>query len=68
MAKEPFAAKLTSLWIGGFFYWIINGFKGKLINQYEEKYESRNVWTGYLITLIAMFVLVYFLVRDEIAI
>ena len=67
MAKEPYAAKLTSIWIGGYFYWIIKGFKGKLINQYEENYESRNVWTGYFITLIATFVLVYFQVRDEIA-
>jgi len=66
MANEPYAAKITSLWIGGFFFWIINGFKGKLINQYEEKYESRNVWSGYFITLIAIGILVYFLVRDEI--
>ena len=66
MANEPFAAKITSLWIGGFFCWIINGFKGKLIDQYEEKYESRNVWTGYFITLIAIGSLVYFLVKDEI--
>ena len=49
----------------------INAFKlkcnsGKLINQYEEKYESRNVWSGYFITLIAIGILVYFLVRDEI--
>ncbi len=61
MAKEPFVAKLTSLWIGGFFFWIINGFKGKLINQYREKNENRNVWTGYFITVIAPCVLVYFL-------
>jgi hypothetical protein len=29
MSKEPFAAKLTSLWIGGFFFWIIKEFRGK---------------------------------------
>jgi hypothetical protein len=68
MAKEPFAAKLTSLWIGGFLFWIIKGFRGKLIDQYEEKYESRNVWTGYFITLIAMCILVYFLVKEEVKI
>jgi hypothetical protein len=62
MAKEPFAAKLTSLWIGGFFFWIINGFKGKLIDQYEEKYDNRNVWTGYFITLISVSIIVCFLV------
>ena len=62
MAKEPFAAKLTSLWIGGFFYWIIKGFRGKLIDQYEEKYEIRNVWMGYFISLISVGLIVYFLV------
>ena len=64
MTKEPFAAKITSIWIGGFFFWIIKGFRGKLINQYEEKCESRNVWTGYFITLIALGFIVCFLVRN----
>lgn len=61
MAKEPFAEKLTSLWIGGFFYWIIGGFRGKLIDQFEEKYDNRNVWTGYFMTLILIVIVVYFL-------
>jgi hypothetical protein len=65
MANEPHAAKLTSLWIGVFFFWIIKGFRGKLIDQYEEKYESRNVWTGYFITLISIGIIVYFLVKNE---
>ncbi|MBF2709501.1 hypothetical protein [Flavobacterium soyangense] len=66
MAKEPYAAKLTLLWIGGFFFWIIKGYRGKLIDQYEEKYENGNVWTGCFITLMAMCTLVCFLVKDEI--
>lgn len=64
MANEPFAAKLTSLWVGGFFFWIINGFTGKLIDQYSKDNESRNVWTGYFITTIATCGFVYFLVKD----
>ncbi|HAH54793.1 MAG TPA: hypothetical protein DCM02_05770 [Flavobacterium sp.] len=64
MAKEPFAAKLTSIWIGGFFFWIIKGFSGRLIDQYEIEYEKRNVWTGYFITLIVLAIIVYFLVRN----
>lgn len=63
MAKEPFAATLTSLWIGGFFFWIIKGFRGKLIEQYGKEYEKRNIWTGYFITLIAIGFIVYFLVK-----
>lgn len=61
MANEPFAAKLTSIWIGGFFFWIMKGFRGKLIDQYDEKYENRNVWTGYFITLISIGLFVYVL-------
>lgn len=60
MAKEPFAAKLTSIWIGGFFFWIINGFKGNINNQYIKKYENRNVWTGYSITLLIVCIILYF--------
>jgi hypothetical protein len=33
MAKEPFTAKLTSVWIGGLFYWALKGFSGKFTNQ-----------------------------------
>ncbi|TRX29326.1 hypothetical protein FNW25_02135 [Flavobacterium franklandianum] len=62
MSKEPFAAKLTSIWIGDFFFWIIKGFRGKLIEQFEKEYESRNVWTGFFITLISVSLIVYFLV------
>jgi hypothetical protein len=62
MAKEPFAAKLNSLWIGGFFFWIIKGFRGKLIAQYDEKYEGRNIWIGYFISLIVVCLIVCFLV------
>ncbi|WP_347065410.1 hypothetical protein [Flavobacterium sp. WV_118_3] len=40
MAREPFAAKLTSLWIGGFFFWILKGFKGKLTDQFVPEYEG----------------------------
>jgi hypothetical protein len=65
MAKEPFAAKLTSLWIGGFFFWILKGFRGKLIDQYVKEYESRNVWTGYFITLISIGFIVCFLAETN---
>ncbi|WP_291104916.1 MULTISPECIES: hypothetical protein [unclassified Flavobacterium] len=40
MAKELFAAKPTSLWMGGFFFWIIKGFSGELIDQYEKEYKA----------------------------
>ena len=60
MAKESFAAKLTSLWIGGFVIWTLKGFRGRLKQQFEEKYENRNIWTGYLFTLIVVIIFIYF--------
>ncbi|RXR17345.1 hypothetical protein EQG63_11185 [Flavobacterium amnicola] len=61
MAKEPFAAKLTSLWIGGFLFWILKGFSGKLTDQIVPEYQNRNVWVGYLISIIAVCIAVYFI-------
>ncbi len=64
MAKEPFAAKMTSIWTGGFFFWILKGFRGKLSDQYSETYQSRNVWTGYLLTLLATGIIGYILLKN----
>lgn len=64
MANEPFAAKLTSLWIGGFFFWILKGFSGKLTDQFAPEYENRNVWVGYIITIIAVCIAGYLLTKD----
>ncbi len=61
MAKEPFAVKLTSIWIGGFFFWIFKGFKGDLGSQFAEQYHGRNVWAGYFIALLGLIIIVYLL-------
>ena len=66
MAKEPFAAKLTSIWIGGFFFWILKGFRGKLIDQFIKEYENRNIWVGYIITLILIAIILFLLVKNEV--
>jgi hypothetical protein len=60
MAKEPFAAQLSSIWIGGLFHWMLKGFAGKYTDQIAEKHTNRNLWTGYIIHLIALAFLVYF--------
>jgi hypothetical protein len=59
MAKEPFASKLTSIWIGAFFFWMIKGFRGKYEEQLVKELESRNVWTGYFISLLFIFLVGY---------
>jgi len=63
MAKEPFAAKLTSIWIGGFIFWVIKGFKGKIEEQYKEEFENSNLWLGYIVTLLFVIFAIYFLVE-----
>ena len=64
MAREPFAAKLTSIWIGGFFFWIVKGFKGKLKDQFLKQYEDRNIWVGYIITIIFMMFMLYLVFKN----
>jgi len=59
MAREPFAARLTSIWIGGVFYWVIKGFKGKLTDQLNDQYDNRNFWTGYVISMIGLGFILY---------
>jgi hypothetical protein len=59
MAREPFASKLTSIWIGGFFFWILKGFSGKFTDQIVQKYQNRNIWVGYIISFIALSIAIY---------
>lgn len=63
MAREPFAAKLTTIWIGALFFWIINIFKGKYVNYLDNKFENRNLITGYLLIIgsIVVFVMKFVL-------
>jgi hypothetical protein len=65
MARELFASKLTSIWIGGFFFWILKGFHGSYQNMISKKYETRNSWVGYFLMLAGALGLVYFIVKDE---
>jgi hypothetical protein len=60
MAKESFAARLTSIWLGGAFFWLLKGFKGPYKEQISEKYEQRNMWTGYLLMVLSLIPIVYF--------
>lgn len=53
-------AILTPIWIGGLFYWIIKGFKGKLEDQLNDKYDTRNFWTGCVNHIIACVSYLYF--------
>lgn len=60
MAKEPFAALLTAIWIGGFFFWILHGFRGRLSDQFTDRRKNRNLAAGYLLQLAALAGIAYF--------
>jgi hypothetical protein len=34
--SEPFAVRLTLKWIGGLFFWLLNGFRGKYSDMITE--------------------------------
>jgi hypothetical protein len=61
MVREPFATRLTAIWIGGMFFWILNGFRGSFSDQISEKNEKRNLLVGYILELIFLIVLIYLL-------
>ncbi|RPE12159.1 hypothetical protein EGT74_00960 [Chitinophaga lutea] len=63
MAREPFAARLTNIWIGGFFFWMLKGFSGKFADELAAEKERRNLRTGYLLSLIALILLFYALLH-----
>lgn len=69
MAKEPFAARLTCIWIDGFFLWMFRGFKGSLVEIFIEKNENKNFGIGYIVTivlfLIGLVLAAFKLMRDQ---
>ncbi|SMP22581.1 hypothetical protein [Chryseobacterium profundimaris] len=63
MAREPFAAQLTSIWIGAFLFWSLSGFKGNFKDQLIEKNRNRNLIIGYLISIIFLILILYILFK-----
>jgi len=61
MAREPFATRLTAMWIGGFFFWMLTGFRGKFSDQIVGKRDNQNLLVGYIIQMIVLVLVVYFL-------
>lgn len=57
MAKETFVEKR----IGAAIFWILKGFEGKYADQLKTEYNNRNIWTGYVITLVFVLGLYIFL-------
>ena len=58
MANDSLMQTMLSNWVGAFFYWMFNGFKGRYQNQISDEKAKRNIWTGYIILLISIIILV----------
>ena len=54
MAKELFAAKKTSIWVGGVFHWLLRGCQGRLVHQWTARYERRNFIAGCVLNAIGL--------------
>lgn len=54
MAREPFSARLTCIWAGAFFFFMLTGFRGGIRKQLNTGYENRNFWAGYLLSLLLL--------------
>lgn len=65
MARAPMVPGFPLIWLGGVFYWVLRGFKGSLSDQLREKFDSRNLWTGYLLGMMVLLFYVYLLVTNN---
>ena len=63
MEKEPSGEILTNIWIGAAFFWLISGFRGSFKLYTDVKYNQRNMWVGYGLTMGALTLIIYFLVE-----
>ncbi len=59
MAREPFSARLSCIWIGAFFFFILAGFRGGIRKQLNTAFENRNFWIGYLLSLMFLATFIY---------
>jgi len=62
MAKEPVAEQLTSIWIGGIFFWLLSGFKTTFKEQLKAENKKRNMLTGYILQLIVIGFIIYLII------
>jgi hypothetical protein len=63
--SDPYIGLITAKWIGGAFFWMCNGFRGRYANQIAEKYTRRNFIAGCILQLLFLLVVVYFLFAKE---
>lgn len=61
MAKEPFSARYTCVWMGALLFFVLKGFRGGIMRQLEPQFEKRNFWVGYFLSLVLLVIIIYVL-------
>jgi hypothetical protein len=61
MIREPFANK----WIGAAFFWLLKGFRGKYSDLLIAQYDRRNMWTGYILSIIFFIIIIYLFYKRQ---
>lgn len=59
MAKEPFSAKLTTIWIGAFIFFCLNCFTKTYKYLIQKRFEKRNLVVGYLFQIFLLILFVW---------
>ena len=54
MGNERPPAQFTTIWIGAFFFYLCNAFKGDFSDYTDDKYQNRNLLTGWAITIVIL--------------
>jgi hypothetical protein len=62
MENERPPAQYTTIWVGAFFFYLANGFKGNFSEYTIDKYQNRNFSTGLIIQIVIVIGLLLFLV------
>ena len=51
MENERTPAQFTTIWIGAFLFYMLNAFKGNFSDYAIDKYQDRNLFTGWIIQI-----------------
>jgi hypothetical protein len=62
LAKEPFSAMQSSIWLGALFFYLKSGFKVKMQDVLDAKFNRRNLKAGYLLQVLILCLIILFIV------
>jgi hypothetical protein len=58
MGDKPIAF-LIPMFVGGFVFWLLSGFRGKYGDHLTDEKKGRNFWMGYVICMTLIVIILY---------